>query len=80
SVDIDSYGFDPGNHVSTGIHKLSGFSNSTVGGKFVFQCSGPNGAALALPHSAHVEKLENVVSMQCYAEKHAESWYKYARE
>ncbi|KAJ7725746.1 hypothetical protein B0H14DRAFT_2407250 [Mycena olivaceomarginata] len=54
--------------------------SSTVGGKFVFQCSGPNGAALALPHSAHVEKLENVVSMQCYAEKHAESWYKYARE
>jgi hypothetical protein len=26
SVDIKHYGFDPGNHVSTGIHKLSGFS------------------------------------------------------
>ncbi|KAJ7820954.1 hypothetical protein B0H14DRAFT_1339426 [Mycena olivaceomarginata] len=25
SVDIKHYGFDPGNHVSTGIHKLSGF-------------------------------------------------------
>jgi hypothetical protein len=26
SVDIKHYGFDPGNHVSTGIHRLSGFS------------------------------------------------------
>ncbi|KAJ7726670.1 hypothetical protein B0H14DRAFT_2183835, partial [Mycena olivaceomarginata] len=76
SVDTKHYGFDPGDHVSTG----SFMHSSTVGGKFVFQCSGPNGAVLALPHGAHVEKLENVASMQCYAVKHAESWYKYARE
>ncbi|KAJ7303815.1 hypothetical protein DFH08DRAFT_53394, partial [Mycena albidolilacea] len=32
SRDIRDYDFDPGNHVSTAIHKLSGFTNSTVGG------------------------------------------------
>lgn len=32
---------------------------------------------MALPHGAHQEKLSNLGSMQEYAAKNAESWYKY---
>ncbi|KAJ7302886.1 hypothetical protein DFH08DRAFT_647798, partial [Mycena albidolilacea] len=62
------------------LHAHSFMHSSTVGGEFVFECSGPNGAVLALPHGAHLEKLKNVASMRHYAAKNAESWYKYARE
>ncbi|KAJ7701005.1 hypothetical protein B0H14DRAFT_2195097, partial [Mycena olivaceomarginata] len=79
-VDIKHYNFPPGNHVSTGTDKLRGFSNSTVGGEFVFECAGPHGAVLALPHGAHLQKLENLASMEHHAVKYAQSWYKYVRE
>ncbi|KAJ7822201.1 hypothetical protein B0H14DRAFT_1325149 [Mycena olivaceomarginata] len=78
--DIDNYDFHPGDHVSTGIHKLSGFTNSTVGGEFVFECAGPKGAVLALPHGAHLEKLRKLAFMRQYAAKNARSWYKYLNE
>jgi hypothetical protein len=32
---------------------------------------------LALPHGAHLEKLENLETLRQYAAKNAESWYKY---
>ncbi|KAJ7800607.1 hypothetical protein B0H13DRAFT_1672875, partial [Mycena leptocephala] len=38
------------------------------------------GAVLALPHGAHLEKLDNLAVMRQYAVKHAESWYKYVNE
>jgi hypothetical protein len=50
------------------------------GGDFVFNCEGPDGAVLTLPHGADLEKLENLESMRRYAAKHAESWYKYVNE
>ncbi|KAJ7309190.1 hypothetical protein DFH08DRAFT_647633, partial [Mycena albidolilacea] len=61
-------------------HAHSFMHSSTVGGQFVFECAGANGAVLALPHGAHLQKLENLASMRRYAAKHAESWYKYVRE
>ncbi|KAJ7774430.1 hypothetical protein B0H14DRAFT_3588388 [Mycena olivaceomarginata] len=59
-VDIKHYDFPPGNHVLT---------VSTASGEFVFECVGPHGAVLALPHGAHLQKLEIW-----------QSWYKYVRE
>ncbi|KAJ7695527.1 hypothetical protein B0H14DRAFT_2485832, partial [Mycena olivaceomarginata] len=78
--EVSDYHVHPGDHVSTAIHKLSGFSNSTVGGEFLFECAGPHGAVLALPHGAHLQKLENLASIEHHAVKYAQSWYRYARE
>jgi hypothetical protein len=50
------------------------------GGEFAFNCWGPSGAVLALPHGSHLEKLQNLEVMRRYAAKHAESWYKYVNE
>jgi hypothetical protein len=47
------------------------------GGEFVFTCRGPNGAVLALPHGAHLKKLQSITEMRQYAKTHAESWYKH---
>jgi hypothetical protein len=41
---------------------------------------GPSGAVLALPHGAHLEKLEDVEHARRYAVRNAESWYKYINE
>ncbi|KAJ7476218.1 hypothetical protein FB451DRAFT_1033570, partial [Mycena latifolia] len=43
-----------------------------------FNCAGPSGAVLGLPHGAHLEKLENLARVRQYAAKHAQSWYQYA--
>ncbi|KAJ7320969.1 hypothetical protein DFH08DRAFT_384897 [Mycena albidolilacea] len=81
SEDIKKYSFNPGNHVSTAsIYKMGGFSNSTVGGAFVFNCTAPNGAVLALPHGADLEKLVNLANMRQYAARNAKSWYKYVNQ
>ncbi|KAF8176623.1 hypothetical protein K438DRAFT_70656 [Mycena galopus ATCC 62051] len=76
--DIARHDFDPGNYVSspsvTDIN--SGFSEFP-GAEFGFNCVGPNGAVLALPHGAHLKKLRNLESMRRYAANYAESWYKY---
>ncbi|KAF8133086.1 hypothetical protein K438DRAFT_2128964, partial [Mycena galopus ATCC 62051] len=68
-IDVIHNDIDPGDYVSP-----------ETGGDFVFDCQGPKGAVLALPHGAHLEKLRNLVSMRQYATTHAESWYKYANE
>jgi hypothetical protein len=56
---------------------LSSNCSEFPGGEFIFKCSGPDGALLALPHGSHLEKLENLESMRRYAAKNAENWYKY---
>ncbi|KAJ7842720.1 hypothetical protein B0H14DRAFT_2511791, partial [Mycena olivaceomarginata] len=40
-------------------------------------CTGPTGALLALQCGSCLRQLKNVVPLRRYAEKHAESWYKY---
>ncbi|KAJ7615156.1 hypothetical protein DFH06DRAFT_963746, partial [Mycena polygramma] len=59
--------FGPGDYVSTpSVQEINGdFSGA------------PNGAVLALPHGARLQKLENIASMRRYAEKNAESWYRH---
>ncbi|KAJ7019809.1 hypothetical protein C8F04DRAFT_975264 [Mycena alexandri] len=78
-IDVTDFDFDPGNFVSTpSTYAIDGgFSEPIPGGEFVFNCRGPDGAVLALPHGAHLEKLENLENMRRYAAKHAESWYQY---
>ncbi|KAJ7714693.1 hypothetical protein DFH07DRAFT_762970, partial [Mycena maculata] len=44
---------------------------------FRFNCNGPAGALLALPHGSHLEKLENVEHVRQHAAQNAENWYKY---
>ncbi|KAJ7603819.1 hypothetical protein FB45DRAFT_851620 [Roridomyces roridus] len=70
----------PGDHVSTrSVRKQSDLAPSERGsGNFVFDCHGPQGAALALPLGSHVEKLYNVGAILQYTRQNAESWYKYA--
>ncbi|KAF8133077.1 hypothetical protein K438DRAFT_1641830 [Mycena galopus ATCC 62051] len=73
---------DPGDYVaSPSIHEIGDdFSEPETGGNFVFDCQGPNGAVLALPHGARAEKLRNLENVRQYATRHAESWYKYANK
>ncbi|KAJ7701659.1 hypothetical protein B0H16DRAFT_461756 [Mycena metata] len=80
--DLTHYDFDCGEYVSTpSVYDINGgFSEPTPGEEFVFKCRGPDGAVLALPHGAHLEKLENLERMRQYAGKHAESWYRYVNE
>ncbi|CAK5275103.1 unnamed protein product [Mycena citricolor] len=42
-----------------------------------FHCVGPTGALLVLPQGSLIEKLENSERIRKYAERNAESWYKY---
>ncbi|KAJ7889645.1 hypothetical protein B0H13DRAFT_1626682, partial [Mycena leptocephala] len=83
SVNIAHHDFDPGNyqvsHINPDRH-INCFIYRFPGGELFFNCKGPNGAVLALPHGAHLDKLENIETMRRYATKHAESWYKYANE
>ncbi|KAF7336937.1 Calcineurin responsive transcriptional factor [Mycena venus] len=81
SRDIGHYDFDPGNCVSSSsIQEITGDFQEFPGGEFIFNCVGSDGAVLALPHGAHLEKLENLENIRQYAAKHAESWYKYVNE
>ncbi|KAJ6463969.1 hypothetical protein C8R45DRAFT_877963, partial [Mycena sanguinolenta] len=78
-VDISHHAFHPGNCVSTSsVREESGDFTEFPGGEFVFNCTGPEGAVLALPHGAHREKLKNLKDVRDYAARHAESWYEYA--
>ncbi|KAF7374428.1 WD40 containing domain protein [Mycena sanguinolenta] len=77
-IDVSYHDFDPGNFVSSpSVTEISREYPEFPGGEFVFSCREPTGAALTLPHGAHLEKLENLETMRQYAAKHAESWYKY---
>ncbi|KAJ7491875.1 hypothetical protein FB451DRAFT_1021694, partial [Mycena latifolia] len=65
--DIFPLDYEPGDYVST----------PSVQEEFLFNCKGPDGALLALPHGSRLQKLENLESMRRYAAENAESWYKY---
>ncbi|KAJ6461300.1 hypothetical protein DFH09DRAFT_583678 [Mycena vulgaris] len=81
--DLFHVDYEAGDYVSTATIQEpdvgEGDFDSSVfpGGEFLFNCHGPDGALLALPHGSHLEKLENLEAMRRYAAKHAESWYKY---
>ncbi|KAF8189098.1 hypothetical protein K438DRAFT_1832929 [Mycena galopus ATCC 62051] len=80
SVDLSNLLFPPGNYVSTpSVQRLDldTTSEEFPGGDFVFSCDGTQGAVLALPYGAHVQKLRNVETIRTYAADHAASWYKY---
>ncbi|KAJ7618722.1 hypothetical protein FB45DRAFT_872116 [Roridomyces roridus] len=81
-MDVAHYDSSPGNVVaSPSIHETIGdFSESAPGGYFRFSCQGPDGAVLALPYGAHLEKLRSLQLLRQYAAKNAESWYRYANE
>ncbi|KAJ7841296.1 hypothetical protein B0H13DRAFT_1649247 [Mycena leptocephala] len=68
--DVRPQEFDPGNWVSSAFIQVSDLDAH-------WDCTGPNGAVLALPHGAHLQKLENVEPVRQYAAKYAESWYRY---
>ncbi|KAF7336939.1 WD40 containing domain protein [Mycena venus] len=76
--DVVRHDFSAGNYVaSASVREFGGGFAEFPGGDFLFSRTGPDGAVLALPHGARQVKLENRESMQQYAVKHAESWYKY---
>jgi hypothetical protein len=49
----------------------------TLGEDFVFNCTAPKGAVLALPHGGYLEKLRKLAFIRQYAAKNAKNWYKY---
>ncbi|KAJ7814636.1 hypothetical protein B0H14DRAFT_3747371 [Mycena olivaceomarginata] len=61
--DVIDDDFDPGGYVSSSsIHEISMIFPTR--GEFVFNCRGPNGAVLALPHGAHLKKLQSIAEMR----------------
>ncbi|KAK7016370.1 hypothetical protein R3P38DRAFT_1404851 [Favolaschia claudopus] len=81
SVDVVQHDYEPGNYVANpAVQETSSEYPDFPGGDFVFDCQGPDGAVLTLPHGAHLEKLENLESMRRYAAKNAESWYQYVNQ
>ncbi|KAJ7289133.1 hypothetical protein C8J57DRAFT_426744 [Mycena rebaudengoi] len=80
--DVFHLDWPPGDHVSTpSVQELiPELPLHFPGGDFRFTCIGPNGAVLALPHGAHLEKLENVESARRYAARNSEKWYKHVKE
>ncbi|KAJ7211418.1 hypothetical protein GGX14DRAFT_93384, partial [Mycena pura] len=80
SRDVILQDYEPGNYVSSNSVNLcdsEGSVNKFPGGEFIFNCEGPNGAVLALPHGSHLEKLEDIEHARTYAARNAESWYRY---
>ncbi|KAJ7824015.1 hypothetical protein B0H13DRAFT_2681318 [Mycena leptocephala] len=77
SVDILQLDYEPGNYVSTSSIRQLEQLNEFPGGDFIFSCGSPQGAVLALPHGAHLEKLDNLDTLRAYVATHAENWYKY---
>ncbi|KAF7374471.1 hypothetical protein MSAN_00331400 [Mycena sanguinolenta] len=82
-IDLTLDDYSPGNYVCsrhTVTHnEVNDQYQEFPGRGFLFSCQQHTGAVLTLPHGAHLEKLENLESMRRYAEKHAESWYKYVK-
>ncbi|KAJ7285280.1 hypothetical protein C8J57DRAFT_1498115 [Mycena rebaudengoi] len=61
--------FEPGEHVCSPTvreHQDSHSNSQFPGGDFQFKCRGQDGAILALPHDAHVEKLQNLENVRDY--------------
>ncbi|KAJ7136669.1 hypothetical protein C8R44DRAFT_361021 [Mycena epipterygia] len=70
----------PGEHCSTvSVREIGhGFlSGQFPAQEFRFNCVGPSGTVLALPHGSHFEKLKNLDSLRRYAAEHADNWYRY---
>ncbi|KAJ7759336.1 hypothetical protein DFH07DRAFT_443774 [Mycena maculata] len=63
--------------VTSSVQKVRTPANEFSLGDCIFDCRPPKGAVLAIPLGSQLEKLENLESMQQYAIKNAESWYKY---
>ncbi|KAJ7757762.1 hypothetical protein DFH07DRAFT_458930 [Mycena maculata] len=81
--DIFHLDFEAGTYVSSPsaqMLNLEAPSDEFPGGEFMFICDAPHGALLALPHGAHLEKLENLENMRQYVAKNAESWYRYIND
>ncbi|KAJ7612364.1 hypothetical protein DFH06DRAFT_152746 [Mycena polygramma] len=79
-IDLLHESYDPGDSVSSSTVQrldIEAPSNVFPGGQFVFRCDGPQGAVLALPDGADLQRLENLENMRAYAAEHADSWYKY---
>ncbi|KAJ6588055.1 cyclin-domain-containing protein [Mycena capillaripes] len=79
-IDLLHENYDAGDYLSSStVQKLDldAPSDEFPGGDFVFQCDGLQGAVLALPNGAQLQKLENVENMRAYAAEHADSWYRY---
>ncbi|KAJ6594817.1 hypothetical protein B0H19DRAFT_919359, partial [Mycena capillaripes] len=69
--DVLHLDFGPGSYISSpAVWKFPG-------GDFIFRFEGPQGAILALPDGAHLQKLRNMENLRAYAAKHADSWYRY---
>ncbi|KAJ7858455.1 hypothetical protein B0H13DRAFT_1133097 [Mycena leptocephala] len=79
AIDVFHLNYDPGNYVATSTVQKRDWDppDEFPGDDFVFSCDGPQGAILALPYGAHLEKLRNVESLRTYAATHADSWYEY---
>ncbi|KAJ7227449.1 hypothetical protein GGX14DRAFT_629977 [Mycena pura] len=79
-ADVLHLDFEAGTYVCSssvhGYHPEVNFEDFP-GGDFHFNCRGPKGALLALPHGSHLEKLRNQEQMRQYAMENAESWYRY---
>ncbi|KAJ7707389.1 hypothetical protein B0H17DRAFT_871953, partial [Mycena rosella] len=71
--DLVHLNVDPGNYVAGPSVQSVDLDYSS---EYVFNLS-PHGAILALPHGAHVEKLENLQNIRQYAAENAENWYRY---
>ncbi|KAJ7672364.1 hypothetical protein DFH06DRAFT_1363139 [Mycena polygramma] len=79
-VDLLHENHAPGDFVSSSNAQkldLDTLSDVFLGGDFGFGCDALQGAVLALPDGALLQKLTNVENMRTYAAEHADSWYKY---
>ncbi|KAJ7875184.1 hypothetical protein B0H14DRAFT_2279279, partial [Mycena olivaceomarginata] len=81
STDVFDLLYGPGNHSChyrrEGALSFFFFIQRFPGRRFRFPVSRSAGSCLALPHGAHLKKLENLDPIREYAAAHAESWYKY---
>ncbi|KAJ7745745.1 hypothetical protein B0H16DRAFT_1726791 [Mycena metata] len=70
---------DPGDSVSTVFgHQIDLFLLSEFGGAdFVFSFDAPQGAVLALPYGARLNKLNNLELVREYVATQAQSWYEH---
>ncbi|KAJ7794255.1 hypothetical protein B0H14DRAFT_2191576, partial [Mycena olivaceomarginata] len=77
SRDVTKVQYEPGSYVSSLTVRRQDCDARSPGGDFLFDCNGPKGAALALPHGAHQQKLQKLTPLRGYVAEHAASWYKH---
>ncbi|KAJ6460793.1 hypothetical protein C8R47DRAFT_116854 [Mycena vitilis] len=80
-TDIIHHDYGPGDYLATSTVRFrdpdAPSDGEFPGGHFLFICDGPQGAVLALPDGAHLQKLQNLENIRAYAANHADSWYKH---